>query len=488
MPMTTPDRRNDCADVTVPALSHQGGDVRPIRAAAVILTIAFTAAACTSDDTLSTEDFATGAGTSSDEHPATLDFTGRPADYLAELSDRSAAFFIDLDAAMEPLRTASTPEAAMVAAPDVFVELQEPLTQARRELRSMQPPTEYAVDHQLLLGWLEDESAIRSDQAMAADASDLEAFTDLEQRSTILFDRMALEVSPPVALLVEAETVDGIRERYPELPDEEVAYLAGAARAQAAFSTHNRAFSRAVQQTYGTSTDAFEALRAAGAGSAFLASRVLAEQLAAPASFAEDHENYLTYLDRAIEVDGGIGEAVAAEDVAAFAVGNLELTLASARTQQRLSPAMREVVLGATPASLDVSSDEYAQDLDELLRDLRVWFDPAAIPGLPSFDEGERDAAVVATAPILADELGRSLDELLAFSAPPDLAADHGRLTEWLQDAKILLGALDESTDAPTTVWLALFTQTCTTAEALSPDVAPLTAVYFGQPTLLDSC
>ncbi len=167
-----------------------------------MLISALTIAACTSDDAPETQDFATGDESTSDEELAELDFFGRPDDYLVEVAERSTVLFTDLEEAMAPLDAASTPEEAMTTAPTALREALAPLGRAGRDLRSIRPPAEYVADHRLLVLWLEDEAAIRADQLQAAESSDLEAFADLEQRSAIFFDRMALDLSPPIAALV----------------------------------------------------------------------------------------------------------------------------------------------------------------------------------------------------------------------------------------------------------------------------------------------
>ena len=137
-----------------------------------------------------------------------------------------------------------------------------------------------------------------------------------------------------------------------ETAEAEQAYLDAVAEARRLTQANFKEFETLFNQVWPLPFAMFDALKRAGVGTAFAEEAAAIEKLRPPPRYSADHQVLLTRVQEWLSLDREVGEAVANEDVTAFAVANAALGQATMRAALRLSVDVCN--------ALNVSDDEVA--------------------------------------------------------------------------------------------------------------------------------
>jgi hypothetical protein len=290
--------------------------------------------------------------------------------------------------------------------------------------------------------------------------------------------------------LVSEEAIEA-GEVFGDLNDEESAYLDTVSAGFEEFGKRNAVFGQTLSRQYSDTQALLEALKGAGAGTAFEAVLNVIEQAEPPPRFEKDHELLLTYLDVAVRMDRRIGQAIEEGDAVKFVVSNFGIFSdeASVRAGLDMSPQVRGIAMpfgsALRPPGPDILDGGYRERVHGVLRELGFRF-PAAGPDYLAFNLLPEDAyqVIVQTAPGLIETVENALEDISALSPPGELSGDHDRLVAYLEETiasqqAIVAAATAEDLSAVRDRMSRTRTLFCEAAKAFSETMRPVVSVLL---------
>ena len=236
-----------------------------------------------------------------------------------------------------------------------------------------------------------------------------------------------------------------------------------------------------------------EALRGAGAGTAFEAVQEVIAPAQPPPRFEADQELLLRYLEGVVRLDREVGKAVEDGDPVHFVVSNFELARVetSVRAALGVSPQVRELAFGQLAYAFrspgpDVLDGGYRESLYTTLREFRARF-PRTGPDYLAFNLDREDAYQVVTlsAPGFLAMIENAQDSLAALTPTDELSEDHDRLVKYLEETLAGQQAIvDAAAAGDLSGMRAGMGQThsafCEAAKSFSDEAKPVVHVQFG--------
>ena len=249
-------------------------------------------------------------------------------------------------------------------------------------------------------------------------------------------------------------------------------------------------FGELMGRVYATRGALFEALEEAGAGTAFDAGLAAMEALEPPERFRDEHALALDGLREFQRVDKEVGQAVADNDLVAFALANVQLGRLSVEIPLQHSSTFCLARFNDSPhlcERLDFSSSgEYGEELYSIMIRLETDVRPMLASQMPALNEEESLEIFTALAPSALDVL-EQIDEAVGALDPPDsLEADHDRLVRYLGDLLEVATKWQQATErgdlaAAREQTLRLEEVSCTAVEELlTTAIFPFVVVHFG--------
>ena len=310
-------------------------------------------------------------------------------------------------------------------------------------LEALAVPEEYLTDQQRVLSYLAYQIAQWRLGLDAAQARDELTFGKLAAESSTLARNFISDLSPSFRefFLVskEARTAG---ELFDGLTDEESAYLDTLNAGFEEFRKRNAVFGQTLSRQFADARAMLEALRGAGAGTAFEAVREVIAPAQPPERFQADHQLLLQYLDGAVRLDREIGKAIEDGDPVQFVVSNFELGTVetSVRAVLDLSPQVRNIAFRQLAFSFeapgpDVIDGGYREAVYTILRELRVRFRRTG-PEYLAFNllPNDADQVVSRAAPGFIAVLEDARRRVAALTPPDELREDHDRLVRYFDD------------------------------------------------------
>lgn len=334
------------------------------------------------------------------------------------------------------------PASEMAELAEALPQVIEGVTANIAALEALDVPEEYTEDHDYTIAFLGDQLALLRRQLQVVEARDELALRELRVESDRLARNLMSDLSESFRefFLVSEEAVEA-GEVFGDLNDEESAYLDTVSAGFEEFGKRNAVFGQTLSRQFSDTQALLEALRGAGAGTAFEAVRDVIERAKSPPRFEKDHELLLGYLDVAVEMDRRIGQAIEDGDAVAFVVSNFGILSdeASVRAALDMSPQVRGIVLpflnsALRPPGPDVLDGGYRERLYAILRELGVRF-PRPSPNYLAFNLLPEDAyqVISQTAPGFIGAVEKALEGVSALTPPEELRADHDRLVAHLE-------------------------------------------------------
>ncbi len=247
----------------------------------------------------------------------------------------------------------------------------------------------------------------------------------------------------------------------------EAAYLEAVSDARRLTMANFKEFETLFKQVWPVPSAMFDALRQAGAGTAFDDATAAIEELEPPPRFAADHAILVARGRELMSLDREIGKAVANQDVTAFALANLAMGQAQQRAALRLSVAVCSALSvrgdGATARECmrpnEGEGGAYGEELFRLMSTLETDVRPLVEFSVPAFAVQERFALTARFKPEIVQGLEQVTASVRALSPPAEFQLEHG----------ILLTYLDEQLEAARAIPVV----PTITAEGLGPPSAP---------------
>jgi hypothetical protein len=363
-------------------------------------------------------------------------------------------------------------------------------------LEALAVPEAYLTDQQRVLSFLREQISLARRQLDAAEARDELSFGAMAVESNTLSRNFAKDLSPSFReFFFVAEQGRDEAERFGDLTPGEAAYLDTVSAGFEEFRKRNAVFGQTLSRQFSDARAMLEALRGAGAGSAFEAVQDVIAPVQPPERFLTDHELLIQYLDNAVRLDREIGKAIEEGDPVAFMVSNFGLMTVetSVRAALELSPQVLDIAQPQNAFSLNTpgpaaSDGGYRDAVYRLLRELRVRF-PRVGPDYLLFNLIPEDAYQVISqvAPGFISTLEDAQERFAELTPPDDLRADHDRLARYFeatvaaQRAVVDAAAAEEVTGVRDGI-ARTRSAFCDTARGLSDAMKPVVFVHFGGP------
>ncbi len=255
-------------------------------------------------------------------------------------------------------------------------------------------------------------------------------------------------------------------------------YLGQVRAAWNLFRTKNNAFGEVFGQTWPVRGRLFEALKQAGAGTAFMGTLEALEELDPPPKFQADHQLLVDTVRELVRLDAEIIPLFDSQDAVAFVLLNTRLAEVSGNASLKMSgpvcwagdprsapsdttpppgvppglpPGVADVVpLFSTCAPTEpLPGGEYGVRLNESIRRLEAFL--SSLQSLGPFGLLQPDEVfqvAVQKAPKVIDFLEEILSDINALTPPSDLQSDHGVLTQYLTEAMGLTDAVGSAAQA----------------------------------------
>jgi hypothetical protein len=357
-------------------------------------------------------------------------------------------------------------------------------------------PEDYSADQARVLSYLGDQIALWRRELDAALARDELKLREASVESDTLVRNFMSGLSPSFRdFFLVSEEARELGELFGGLTDAESAYLDTLNTGFEEFRKRNAVFGQTLSRQFADARAMLEALRGAGAGTAFEAVQQVIAPAEPPPRFQADHELLLRYLDGVVRLDREVGKAVEAGDPVHFMVSNFEMITVetSVRAALELSPQVRNIALPQIAFSLnapgpDVIDGGYREAVYMVLRELRVRF-PRTGPDYLGFnllpDDGYQVVSRAAPGFIAAVEDTRA--RVVALTPPDELREDHDRLARYFDETLAAqravvdaataedLSGLRDGIDRTRTVF-------CETARGFSDAMKPVVFAQFGGP------
>ncbi len=357
-------------------------------------------------------------------------------------------------------------------------------------------PEDYSADQARVVSYLGDQIALWRRELDAAEARDELKLREASVESDTLVRNFISDLSPSFReFFLVSEEARELGELFGGLTDAESAYLDTLNTGFEEFGKRNAVFGQTLSRQFADARTMLEALRGAGAGTAFEAVQQVIAPAEPPPRFEADHELLLRYLDGVVRLDREVGKAIEAVDPVHFMVSNFEMITVetSVRAALELSPQVRNIAMPQIAFSLnapgpDVIDGGYREAVHVMLRELRVRF-PRTGPDYLGFnllpDDGYQVVSRAAPGFIAAVEDARAT--VVALTPPDELREDHDRLARYLDET---LAAQRAVVDAATAEDLTgvrdgigrTLNVFCETARGFSDVMKPVVFVQFGGP------
>ena len=359
---------------------------------------------------------------------------------LRAMSERSDALAKEV---FGPLENATGPAAALPLLAEGLPRAIEGAETDISELEALEVPDDYLVDHGRLVTFLRDQIELWRRQLEATETRDVLAFRALSVEEGTLRRNFVTRLSESFReLVLVSEEAQEAAEIFGGLSDEESAYLDTVTAGFEEFSKRVAVFGQVLSRQFADARTMLEALRGAGAGTAFEAVQEVIAPVQPPPRFEADHELLLRYLEGVVRLDREVGKAVEDGDPVHFVVSNFELgsTETSVRAMLDLSPQVRAIAFGQLayalrPPGPDVLDGGYRESLYTTLREFRARF-PRTGPDYLAFNLDREDAyqVVALSAPGFLATIENAQDNLAALTPPDELREDHDRLVKYFEE------------------------------------------------------
>ena len=412
-----------------------------------VTLLALLAAACGGDDDAKAT--ATADATAAQASEAAKQAYADTIRALAERADERSKELFD----QSPI--ASTAEfVAMLAA--ALPEAIEGSISDIATLNALTVPDDYASDHARVVTFLEAQLALQRRELEAAEARDDLMLRDINLEGGTLARNLVSDLSEAFRefFLVDEEAIEA-GELFGGLSDEESAYLDTVSSGFEEFGRRNAVFGQVLSRQFSDASAMLEALKGAGAGTAFDAVRDVIAPADPPPRFATDHTLLLAYLEDAVRLDHEIGQAIEEGDAVQFMVSNFEFAATESSAQALLGISAPVLDL-AFPIAFafrepgpDVLDGGYREGLHSVMRTLRARF-PQGGPNYLAFNLVPNDVyqVVERVAPGLIAVLDETLTQVRVLTPPDELRDDHDRLVRYLEEMLAAQRALVEASSA----------------------------------------
>ncbi len=280
------------------------------------------------------------------------------------------------------------------------------------------------------------------------------------------------------------------------MTDLERNYLVQVSGAWSLFATKAASFQAVFAQTWPTNQLLFDALREAGAGTAWVEPLEAVQKLEPPRRFEADHSLLLARLEEFVRIDAEIGQTLDSGDLTAFVLLNAELGVVGNLGNIQVDPAICEALAGpATEDPLcksteDLPGGDYGLEVEVLFLELEANLGPRLgvwAAWRPLASDAQFFEVLEAVQPEVEATIQEAFDQLIALVPPAELTADHELLSTHLNSlleisgrAFVAIQAQDvQAYEAET---MAAFPAICNTRSALSPDMLLIAHGHFDPP------
>ena len=282
------------------------------------------------------------------------------------------------------------------------------------------------------------------------------------------------------------------------LNEAEAEYLAQVRAAFKLFADKAAGFGAVFSQTWPLRERLFEALKEAGAGTAFQETVEALEQLDPPQRFRADHGIWVRTARELYRVDNQIIQALDEQDAVAFIVINAQLGEVSGRAGLELSPAACNGAAppGPRPAPGCKSGEplpggEYGTQLEAIMGRLDATFSPGAIFVFlpPILLPDEIPTLLETLQPKVIEALEEALAQVRRLESPDELRSDHGRLLQYLEDQLLLARDIPSAAAGQDKAMLLDRTQRarevyCDARQEFSESSKPIMRIHFQGPPM----
>ena len=276
-----------------------------------------------------------------------------------------------LEGIFEPVSNAPPGPSGLPLLADALPKAIEGLQGDIAKLEALAVPEDYAADHQRAIIFLRDQIDQWRRELEAAKAGDELKLRELDVEGEMLARNMLSDLSESFRdFFLVSEEAREFGEVFGGLSDEESAYLDTVTRGFEEFAKRNAVFGQVLQRQFADTRVLLEALKGAGAGTAFEAVQVVIAAATPPPRFEADHALLLSSLEEAVRLDREIGRAIEEGDPVHFVVSNLELgnNEAAVRAALEFSPQVRNIALQQLAFALrepdpEVLDGGYREDL-----------------------------------------------------------------------------------------------------------------------------
>ena len=305
----------------------------------------------------------------------------------------------------------------------------------------------------------------------------------------------ATATSPPPATSMPAPAAEAtspaVEPTAHELTAEEADYIEQVRSGWNEFHSKAGGFREAFGQLYAMRSRLFEALKEAGAGSAFEGALRAVEQIDPPQRFQEDHQLMLQAMAKMVEYDHDVGEAVENQDLSAFAVANARMGETGGLMALQLSAALCPATNAPDQPFSFCSSNEllpggqYGIQLNSAIARFNVGIVVRLSIFPPAFTPEDELATLAVIQPDRIDLFLRTLDEVQGLQPPPELTTDHLRLVRFLEEqlennrernSALQVQDLDKYREGGGRA-IGLY---CDVRQDFSPDMMQIVKVHFG--------
>lgn len=415
-------------------------------------------------------------------------------DYITVLRAMSERSDVLAEEVFGPIGDAPGPAAALPLLAEGLPRLIEGAQTDIDELGALEVPDHYTADQERLVTFLRDQIELWRRQLEAVEARDELALRALSVEEGTLGRNFVTGLSESFReLVITSEEAREAAEIFAGLNDEESAYLDTVTAGFEEFGKRVAAFGQVLSRQFADSRTMLEALRGAGAGTAFEAVQEVIAPTQPPPRFEADHELLLSYLEGVVRLDREVGKAVEDGDPVHFVVSNFELARVetSVRAALGVSPQVREIAFGQLAYAFrspgpDVLDGGYRERLYTTLPEFRARF-PRTGPDYLAFNLDREDAYQVVTlsAPGFLAMIEDAQESLAALTPTDELRGDHDRLVKYFEETLAGQQAIvDAATAGDLSGMRAGMGRThstfCETAKGFSDDARPVVHVQFG--------
>ena len=225
-----------------------------------------------------------------------------------------------------------------------------------------------------------------------------------------------------------------------ELTAEEADYIEKVRAGWNEFHSKAGGFGEAFGQLYAMQSRLFEALKDAGAGSAFEGALRAVEQIDPPQRFQGDHQVMLQAMAKMVSYDHDVGRAVENQDLPAFAVANARMGetggLMALQLSADLCPATNapDQPLSFCSSNELLPGGQYGIQLNSAISRFTVGVAVRLSIFPPAFTPEDELATLAVFQPELIEIFLQTLDEVKGLQPSPDLRSDHLRLVRYLEE------------------------------------------------------